>query len=174
MTGRMTGRITGRRLWRAGVVGAALVLGLAGCGPADVEEPTPAVSEALGSPEEYAAALFDGTNLARTAEGQPALAPSVCAQEQGALRAQALDDAGEELVHAPLAPVIAACPPASTAGENLSRASLGPDAVVDAWMQSPGHRENILTPEFTELGIACVVSGGAGDEQMLCAQIFLG
>ena len=157
-------------------VAAVLLCGLAACGPDSAEQPAPQTTQGadMSSPEDYAAALFDGTNGARTAEGQPALAWSDCAQDQGAIRAQALRDAGEELVHAPLGPVIEACPPASTAGENLSRASLGPDAVVDAWMQSPGHRENIVTPDFTELGIACVVSGEPGDEQMLCAQIFLG
>lgn len=152
---------------------------LTGCaqGPAEAPAPPSAVETpgyVLSSPKEYAVSLVEETNRARTAEGLPPLAVSSCAAEQGALRARTLADAGAELVHAPLGPVTAACQPASMAGENLSLASLGPDAVVDAWMESPGHRENILTPEFTEVGISCVVSGDAGDEQMLCSQIFLG
>ncbi|HMJ97666.1 MAG TPA: CAP domain-containing protein, partial [Thermoleophilaceae bacterium] len=28
-----------------------------------------------------------------------------------------------------------------------------PVRIVKAWMKSPGHRENILRPEFTEVGV---------------------
>lgn len=38
-------------------------------------------------------------------------------------------------------------------GENLAVGYRGA-AVVDGWMRSPGHRENILTRGFTEVGIA--------------------
>ena len=171
-------RLAALRCRRAVAALGVAVAMLTGCVPGSPEEPAATATETpdvvLGSPEEYAAALVEATNLARTAEGLPALSVSSCAQEQGALRARALADAGGALEHAPLGPVIAACPPASMAGENLSRASLGADAVVDAWMKSPGHRENIVTPEFIEMGISCVVSGAADDEQMLCSQIFLG
>ena len=161
------------------LVAVVLALGmLTGCARGDDQGPAPSVTATHetppGSPEEYAAALVEETNQARTALGLPALSVSACATEQGAVRARALADAGDALEHAPLGPVTQACHPATMAGENLSRASLGPDAVVDAWMGSPGHRENIVTPEFTEVGVACVVSDGAGGEQMLCAQIFLG
>ena len=38
-------------------------------------------------------------------------------------------------------------------GENLAVGYRG-TAVVDGWMRSPGHRENILTPGFDEVGVA--------------------
>lgn len=38
-------------------------------------------------------------------------------------------------------------------GENLAIGYRG-TAVVDGWMRSPGHRENILQPSFDEVGIA--------------------
>jgi len=44
-------------------------------------------------------------------------------------------------------------------GENLvwGTGSLGtPRALVDAWMNSPPHRENLLRPTFSEIGIAAV------------------
>ncbi len=31
---------------------------------------------------------------------------------------------------------------------------------MDDWMQSPGHRENILMPSFTHIGIGAYQSGG--------------
>ena len=40
-------------------------------------------------------------------------------------------------------------------GENLALGNFETEsALVDAWMNSPGHRENILNPKFTEIGIA--------------------
>ncbi|HEX3315257.1 MAG TPA: CAP domain-containing protein [Gemmataceae bacterium] len=32
------------------------------------------------------------------------------------------------------------------------------DDIFDGWMKSPGHRANILKPEFTEIGIGAVRS----------------
>jgi len=39
-------------------------------------------------------------------------------------------------------------------GENLAVGYKTADAVVDGWMHSPGHRENILKSEFYEIGVA--------------------
>ena len=39
------------------------------------------------------------------------------------------------------------------AGENVACGQKTAEAVVEAWMDSPAHRENILKPEFTHLGI---------------------
>jgi len=39
-------------------------------------------------------------------------------------------------------------------GENIVADTDDPDAAVDAWMNSPGHRANILTCAFRETGIA--------------------
>lgn len=39
-------------------------------------------------------------------------------------------------------------------GENLAGGQYSPEEVVQAWMDSPGHRENILEPDFTEIGVA--------------------
>jgi hypothetical protein len=40
-------------------------------------------------------------------------------------------------------------------GENLALGGFTSSKdVVDAWMKSPGHRANILSPSFTEIGIA--------------------
>lgn len=39
------------------------------------------------------------------------------------------------------------------AGENIAAGQDTPQDVVDAWMNSPGHRANILRPEFTSIGV---------------------
>lgn len=41
-------------------------------------------------------------------------------------------------------------------GENLATGFFTPDAVVAAWMNSPGHRANILNPGYVEMGLARV------------------
>lgn len=46
-----------------------------------------------------------------------------------------------------------------TAAENIARGQATPEAVVKAWMSSPGHRANILNPSFTEIGVGYVADG---------------
>jgi uncharacterized protein YkwD len=41
----------------------------------------------------------------------------------------------------------------STIGENVAMGQPTAAAVMAAWMNSPGHRQNILNPAFTELGV---------------------
>jgi len=41
----------------------------------------------------------------------------------------------------------------SAAGENIAYGQKTPLAVMTAWMNSPGHRNNILSPSFTEIGV---------------------
>jgi uncharacterized protein YkwD len=44
-------------------------------------------------------------------------------------------------------------------GENLAAGQRTPEEVVQAWMDSPGHRDNILNPAYTELGVGVRVGG---------------
>ncbi|MCP6761709.1 MAG: CAP domain-containing protein [Fischerella sp. CENA71] len=41
---------------------------------------------------------------------------------------------------------------AKTMGENIGAGQTTPEQVVQDWMNSPGHRENILNPKYTEIG----------------------
>ncbi|MFD8410572.1 CAP domain-containing protein [Streptomyces sp. NPDC059650] len=41
----------------------------------------------------------------------------------------------------------------SNLGENIARGQADADAVMKAWMNSPGHRANILNCAFKEIGI---------------------
>ncbi len=55
-----------------------------------------------------------------------------------------------------------ACPiPAETGGKNgenlmAGNAAVSPETVVEAWMNSPDHRKNILNPEFTKLSVGFI------------------
>lgn len=58
------------------------------------------------------------------------------------------------------------------AGENLAKNFLFSKNVVDAWMNSPTHRENVLRPEFTEVGYAVRNGVLNGEETTLVVQMF--
>jgi uncharacterized protein YkwD len=45
------------------------------------------------------------------------------------------------------------------AGENLAAGYETPEIVVQGWMESPGHRANILLDEYTDVGIAMIEGG---------------
>lgn len=47
------------------------------------------------------------------------------------------------------------------AGENIAYGQPTPEAVVDAWMNSPGHRANILNEQFTTIGVGYEVINGS-------------
>ncbi len=46
-----------------------------------------------------------------------------------------------------------------SAGENIAKGYATPEAVVDGWMNSPGHRANILNSSFTHIGVGYVADG---------------
>ena len=46
-----------------------------------------------------------------------------------------------------------------TAGENIARGYPTPQAVVNGWMNSCGHRANILNASYTQIGVGYVAQG---------------
>lgn len=46
-----------------------------------------------------------------------------------------------------------------SAGENIAKGYATPQAVVNAWMNSPGHRANILNAGYTRIGVGYVAGG---------------
>lgn len=58
-------------------------------------------------------------------------------------------------------------------GENLALGDFGNDQkLVQAWMNSPLHKKNILNPKFTEIGLAIAKGTYNGDTQWLAVQHF--
>ncbi|WP_187442679.1 S-layer homology domain-containing protein [Rossellomorea vietnamensis] len=47
----------------------------------------------------------------------------------------------------------------SLAGENLFAGSAEPSAAISSWMNSPGHRDNMLNPNFTHMGAGYAQGG---------------
>ncbi|MFD0901822.1 CAP domain-containing protein [Actinomadura sediminis] len=48
----------------------------------------------------------------------------------------------------------------STYGENIAKGQPSPERVMESWMNSPGHRANILNCAFDEIGVGVVEAGG--------------
>lgn len=119
----------------------------------------------------YARALEAEVNQRREAHGVTALAHDDCAYAEALERAEALR--GMELAHAPLEPIFDRCP-TSTVGENLARGGWSPAEAADGWMNSEGHRANILNAGFTRGAIACISESTSYGSQMTCAHVFLG
>lgn len=46
-----------------------------------------------------------------------------------------------------------------SSGENIAWGQSTPEAVVTAWMNSEGHRANILSPNFTSIGVGYYLNG---------------
>ena len=53
------------------------------------------------------------------------------------------------------------------AGENIAQGQRSPQQVVQAWMDSPGHRQNILNPSFTHIGVGFVENGYYWTQQFI-------
>jgi uncharacterized protein YkwD len=58
------------------------------------------------------------------------------------------------------------------AGENLARGFTTAPEVVNAWMASPTHRENLLSPNYKEIGFAVKTGTLTGSETILVVQMF--
>ncbi|MHA3948227.1 CAP domain-containing protein [Cellulomonas bogoriensis] len=146
---------------------AALLAAVVGCAGAGSSGPQVAATHV--DMQAYASQVVEHTNRARGAEGLEDLEVSGCAADVARQRAAALVGQ-EELTHAAMDEVFAACGPVQLAAENLSRAASDPSDVVGAWMASYGHRANIVDVDLQRVGVGCVPDG----ERVLCAQVFLG
>ncbi len=104
----------------------------------------------------YADRVLALTNAQRTSRGLRALAFSSCADGFANTWAGKLAAAGT-LSHQPLSPILTTCR-ARGVGENVAFGNVSPDALVKMWMDSAGHRANILNPAFTHLGVGDVTT----------------
>lgn len=122
--------------------------------------------------------VFQGTNNERTKAGKPTLTRSAVLNQAATNKAKdilarqyfdhvsptgkgpgdVVDEVGYRYI---------------TVGENLALGNFDSDAdLVQAWMDSPGHRANILSGAFTELGVAVVEGTYEGQKTWVGVQTF--
>ncbi|MFC8190594.1 CAP domain-containing protein [Cellulomonas sp. NPDC057328] len=136
----------------------------AAAAPAAAPAPAPASAPA----DAMAARIVELTNAERRAAGLGELSVSACAAQQALARTAVLVAEGR-FEHDPLQPILAACP-SGTVGENLSLGYPTAEAAVTGWMNSSGHKANILRASYGQIGVGCT----SGPRGWLCAQVFLG
>jgi uncharacterized protein YkwD len=106
-------------------------------------------------------------NWARRRAGLTKLEPSTSLVQAASLKGKKVASCGE-LSHTPcgsdlIGPLKASGYRYASFGENLFAGPAGgvtPRDVVAAWLQSPGHRENVLRPYFRDLGTTFVQAHG--------------
>jgi len=132
-------------------------------GPEPVTTPGP--PPAAGPGAQLVAEIAAATNAQRVAHGLPALAALPCATQQVDSRVARLV-AENAFYHPELAPVIDACG-VQAVGENLALGYTSGAGVVDGWMNSDGHRANLLG-EWTHQGVSCQLQNG----RWLCGTVY--
>lgn len=98
----------------------------------------------------YANRILQLVNAERAKAGLKPLAASTCATGYAVTWAKHMAATGD-FSHQSLSPIMSGCH-ASTAGENIAYGTITADQMVANWMNSPGHRANILNPAFTAVG----------------------
>jgi len=58
------------------------------------------------------------------------------------------------------------------AGENLAKGFVNARDVVEAWMNSPAHKDNILSRQYEDIGFAIVEGNLQGEDTVLVVEIF--
>lgn len=131
--------------------------------------PAPVTAPLVSAPTvSYADQVLALTNRERTSRGLRALSYSSCADGYADSWARSLSLAGV-LSHQPLSLILAACT-ARSVGENVAYGNVTPEQLVKMWMDSAGHRANILNAGFTHLGVGDVkLSSG----RVYAVQVFL-
>jgi uncharacterized protein YkwD/stress response protein SCP2 len=114
-----------------------------------------------------AAGVIALTNTERAAAGLPPLAPdpllTTAAQAHSAdMVARAFYSHTSPDGSEPWHRAAAAGSARRTIGENIACGQRSPAEVVRGWMNSPGHRANILKPAFTHIGVGFAGGGAAG------------
>jgi uncharacterized protein YkwD len=60
---------------------------------------------------------------------------------------------------------------APSIAENLARGLYSPREVISHWMDSSGHRANLLAPQLTRIGIGCAFDASGDTEDVLWVQL---
>jgi uncharacterized protein YkwD len=127
-------------------------------GSTPVSQPAPKPSPTTPAPTTDAAAyesrILVLVNAERARLGEHALTLVSCAQNFAGSWAQTMASTGN-FWHQSLSPIMSACS-ARGAGENIAYGNVSADQMMTMWMNSPGHKANILNASYTGIGIGAV------------------
>lgn len=132
--------------------------------PDVTEAPTSDVTEAPTDTEKFATKVLELVNQEREKEGLQALVLDDKIMEAAEMRAKELT---ESFSHerpdgkSPFTALTEAGCAYGYAGENIAAGQKTPKKVVEAWMNSEGHRANILNANFRKLGVGYIAANDA-------------
>ena len=179
-----------RDIWKARFALVGIVLALGGCGggggddtatapspsptPSPSPSPSPAAASTCGQPDfvNVAMARINQWRAAGANCGAQGVFAPTTALAWNNLLTQAADAHSQDMVtnnffahegsngSSPGDRIAAAGYSASAWGENIAAGQTTINQVVDAWIDSDGHCANLMNPNLTEVGLACV-SGSA-------------
>ncbi len=125
-------------------------------------------AQAQSSAGKYARQAFTATNANRAHSGLQQLKASDCLKRFAVRQAKAMAQR-EAIFHQDLGAVMRGCK-LNTAGENVASGyRTGKSVVNDGWMNSDGHRANILNPSFRLMAIG---ARKGHDGRWYVAQVF--
>lgn len=107
---------------------------------------------------DYEARVLDAVNAQRVAYGYAEVQSWGCIDRYARSWADRLADT-QVLVHRSMMSMLRGCSATRTA-ENLASGDISPERVVELWMASPGHRQNLLDGRLTRVGVAATRSQG--------------
>jgi uncharacterized protein YkwD len=119
-----------------------------------------------GATNAYARTAFRATNTRRANHDRATLRGNQCLRRAALRQARAMANRGQ-LFHQDMGRVLRDCD-LSGVGENVAYGYPTGRAVVQGWMDSPGHRANILRPQYRLMGLAAVKRDG----RWWAAQVF--
>ncbi|WP_313800463.1 CAP domain-containing protein [Cytobacillus sp.] len=128
--------------------------------PAQTQPSTPASS----SVSAYEQKVLELTNQERAKYGVPALKldvelSKVARAKSADMKAKGYFDHNSPTYGSPFDMMKQFGITYKSAGENIAMGQRTPEEVVNAWMNSEGHRKNILNASFTNLGVGYVADG---------------
>jgi uncharacterized protein YkwD len=138
----------------------ALTATLATFGLTAVSSPAQAAGSAVMqmSSSTYESKVQYHVNRKRAARGLPKLRLESCTDGTAERWAEHLATSGE-FYHQSMMTIINKCD-AYYAGETLGRGAISPKTLVTMWMNSPAHKDVLLSRHARRIGVGAYVSGG--------------
>ncbi|OIK14776.1 CAP domain-containing protein [Bacillus sp. MUM 13] len=136
------------------------------------EAAKPASSSDSSSLSQYEKEVVDLTNAERTKQGLKPLAVDTELSKTARLKSQDMKDKNyfdhnSPTYGSPFDMMKKFGISYKYAGENIAMGQPTPKEVVTAWMNSEGHRANILNANFTHIGVGYVASGNYWTQQFI-------
>jgi len=128
--------------------------------PVPLRRSASATPDPRACPARLRAAVVARVNEARLAAALQPLASDAGLGRAAQSRARSMA-AANRLSHTGWEAVVRRQGDAPTIAENVAYDYSSADAVVSAWLRSPGHRANMLGRSFRRIGVGCVVDARA-------------